>query len=70
MAPGRGKGVTLTPNIRYTEPLPHDGVAAAHHQAEPPPVPTWDTLALTSITRNRHNLASLRASLHVTATQP
>jgi hypothetical protein len=63
-------GVTLTPNIRYTEPLPHDGVAAAHHQVEPPPVPAWDALALTSITRNRRNVASLRASLHTTATQP
>lgn len=65
-----GAGITLTPNIRYTEPLPHDGVAAAPYQAEPPLVPAWDALALTSITRNRHNLAFLRASLHATATQP
>lgn len=65
-----GAGATLTPNIRYTEPLPPDSAAVAHHRAEPPPVPAWDALALTSVARNRHNLASLRASLNTTATQP
>ena len=65
-----GAGVTLTPNIRYTERLPPDGAAAAHHGAEPPPVPAWDALSLTSIPHNRHNLASLCGSLRTTATQP
>ena len=58
-----GTGATLTPNIIYAEPLPSAGIAAAHHRAEPPPVPPWDALALTSITRDRHTLATLRASL-------
>ena len=61
-----GTGATLTPNIIYTEPLPSNGIAAAHHRAEPPPVPAWDALALTSITRDRHIPAILRASFHTT----
>lgn len=59
-----GTGATLTPNVIYAEPLPSDGIAAAHHRTEPPPVPSWDALALTSITRDRHIPAVLRASLH------
>jgi hypothetical protein len=57
-----GTATTLTPNIIYAEPLPSDRIAAAHHRADPPPVPPWDALALTSITRDRHTLATLRAS--------
>jgi hypothetical protein len=44
-----GPGVTLTPRISYAEPLPPDGIAAL----PTPPVPAWDALALTSVTRDR-----------------
>ena len=58
-----GTGVTLIPRISYAEPLPPDGSAAAHYAAPMPPVPPWDALALTSVTRDRHLVAVFRAAL-------
>ena len=65
-----GPGVTLTPRISYAEPLSPDGTAAAHYAAPAPPVPAWDALALTSITRDRHVVAVLRAAFGETGQCP
>jgi hypothetical protein len=65
-----GTGVTLIPRISYAEPLPPDDTAAAHYAAPEPPVPAWDALALTSVTRDRHVVAVLRAALGEIEKQP
>jgi hypothetical protein len=57
-----GAGATFTPLISYAEPFPLNGIAAGHYAAPPPPVPAWDALALTSVTRDRHVVAVLRAA--------
>jgi hypothetical protein len=64
-----GPSVTLTPRISYAEPFPPDGTAAAHYAASAPPVAAWDALALTSVTRDRHVVAVLRAALGETGQQ-
>ena len=58
-----GAGGTFTPRVSYAEPLPPDGIAARHYTDAAPPVPAWDTLALTSVVRNRHTVSVLRANL-------
>ena len=58
-----GAGVTLAPRVRYTEPMPPDSCAARHFQDPAPPVPAWDALALTSVTRDRHVVNVLRNNL-------
>ena len=60
-----GTGVTLAPRVRYAEPLPPDGCAARHFQDPAPPVPAWDALALTSVTRDRHVANVLRNNLAI-----
>jgi hypothetical protein len=51
------------PRVRYAEPLPLDGCEARHFQYPAPPVPAWDALALTSVTRDRHVVNVLRNNL-------
>jgi hypothetical protein len=58
-----GPGTRLNVNVEYREPLPSDGVAAAHFGDAAPPVPAWDAVALSSVVRNRHSVAATRALL-------
>jgi len=52
----------LLPLVRYTEPLPADGAAADHHhQAVDPGLRAWDVLAMSSVTRDRHDVVNLVA---------
>lgn len=52
-------GVQFNPSVNYSEPFPADGNAAAHFLTVSP-IPAWDSLALSSVVRDRHPVAAMR----------
>lgn len=49
----------MLPRVHYMDPLPADGVAAAHQRTPATGRPAWDMLALSSVARDRHDFAAV-----------
>jgi hypothetical protein len=57
-------GLRLQATIPYREPYPGvDEPVAPHHARAEGPDPAWDVLALSSLTRDRHDIAALKELL-------